>query len=67
MDVGSEVVPNETEPGTSPNGVENRSITPLTSNSYKEETDTPLLGSGCQCMKVNLKVGILAYARQRQH
>ena len=62
MDSGSGVVPNKTGPGrqgTSPrlrddNGVENRSITPLISNSYDEEKDTPLFGNGC-CMKVKLK------------
>jgi hypothetical protein len=61
-DVGSGVVPTETGPGKQntirrlrdDNGVENRSITPLTSNSYEKETDTPLLGNGC-CMKVKSK------------
>ena len=50
-------MPTETEPQRQNaslrlrDGVEN---TPLTSNSYEEETDPPLLGSGC-CMKVKSK------------
>ena len=69
MDI--EVVPTETEPQRQNaslrlrDGGEN---TPLISNSCEEETDTPLLGSGC-CMKVksSLEVGPFVCARQRQH
>ena len=55
MDI--EVVPTETEPGRQNTSLRLRNEgenTPLISNSCKEETDTPLPGSGC-CMKVKSK------------
>ena len=52
-----EVVPIETEPGRQNTSLRLRNEgenTPLISNSYEEETDTPLFGSGC-CTKVKSK------------
>ena len=52
-----EVVPTETEPWRQNTSLKLRDggeNTPLISNLYEEETDTPLLGSGC-CMKVKSK------------